>query len=408
MPVPILAPRAISFAAREDGKLYSVDLLSGAIEGSGAGLAQSAATSGTGSVVGEPVEIDGNGALLSQSAATVGTGSVSGEAGDNETRILAILDGREPHFTPSYPADPVTTREVTVTTASGFNTEAAVAGTRIIISASFSGSIQITADDIDVLMSNSATITGSLTLGPSSYVNRIRWTGGNFAGRFIGPRYRDALFDDVHFHVSSGPDYFHYIAVGNRIDRFAFLNSTFEVSGTFGSGDNWAMFVLSRSISDPHTDMFFLNSKSISTGLHTHRIMTVRNIIYADSAFNPDGASTGAGLRLHLGCENVWIKDSWVRGRMHINNVNSGDPAHVLNARFDALDMYMPADFGYLLDSPTSTPNTGEVRNSTFHHYAGAGSGTFSLAELTYGSGNSRVAWDASTVPDYSIIGAVR
>jgi len=70
--------------------------------------------------------------------------------------------------------------------------------------------------------------------------------------------------------------------------------------------------------------------------------------------------------------------------------------------------VYMPGDFGYMLDSPTSNPNTGEVRNSTFRHYAGAGSGTFSLAQLTYGSGNSRVAWDSSTVPDHSTVGAVR
>lgn len=335
--------------------------------------------------------------------------TTGGAAGTNAARISAILNGRSPHFAYSMPADPVTTREVTVTSATQFNTEAATAGTKININVSFAGNIQIAADDVDVVMSNDATITGNLTLGPSGYVNRIRWTGGNVLGRFIGPSYRDALFDDVYFHINTGPDYFHYIAMGNRIDRFAFLNSTFRVSGTSGSGDNWAFFILQRSAADPHSDLLFLNSKSLSTGLHAHRVQTVANQLYVDSAFNPDGTVSGAGLRIHLASEDVWIKDSWVRGNFHINEVSGSDGvAQVINALFDNLDRYAP-DAAYAFTAPLTVNNSGEVRNSRLHSALGVGDGTFTIGGgMVTGTGNDRVAWDGNAVPDYTVIGAQR
>jgi hypothetical protein len=317
--------------------------------------------------------------------------------GDNADRILAVLDGREPHFSYSMPADPVTTRDVTVTTASQFNSEAATAGTLIRVNSSFSGNVSITANDIDVVMSNSATITGNLTLGGGSFANRIRWTGGNISGLMQGVRYADALFDN--FQVTAEGNGAAPIDLNvpvSAVARVAFINTTFRVAG--GSSSNgWALYFAGG------TDLIFANIAVFSIG-QNNRFMASNRLLIVDSVFNPDGAS-GNGMRIHDASNNVWIKDCWSRGLFKLDATNTGDTGpSVTNALFDNYDRYDNVT-GYALHGSGAAwvnNNTGEVRNSSAY---GA---TFSAGHLTNGGGNTSESWDGSTVPDYSTVGASR
>ena len=326
--------------------------------------------------------------------------------GDNAARIEAILNGREPHFAYSTPADPVTTRQVTVTSASQFNSEAATNGTEITINSSFSGNVTITGNDIDVIMSNGATITGNLQLGSFSFRStRVRWTGGNISGRLLGNNFQDYLFDD--FYLDSGSGFNDLTAANQRFDRLAFINTTIRNTPS-GGGNDWALFVLQRP-TDQHRGIIFANFKIMSNGgLHAWRLQSVNDIMIVDSVGNPDGLAT-SGLRIHLNSTDVWIKDSWVRGNFHINEVSGSDGyPQVVNALFDNLDRYEGIGT-YAFFAPVTVNNSGEIRNSRHSSTAGAGSGTISAGGgITVGSGNDRVAWNGSTVPDYSNVGAIR
>lgn len=328
-----------------------------------------------------------------------------GEPGDNESRILAILNGREPHFGYSTPADPVTTRDVTVTSASQFNSEASTGAAIIRINSSFTGNITLRSD-CDVIMSNSATITGNLTLGSSgNRCSRARWTGGNISGRLVGDNFQDVLFDD--FYLNSGANFSDLTAAAQRFDRVAFLNTTIENNwpDQHHSG-GWALFILQRP-EDPHQGLIFGNFKVISNGLHAFRVQSTDDLMIVDSALNPTYGSQ-SGFRIHLNSRDVWVKDTWVAGRVHLNEVSANDGyPQVVNGRFDNMDVYDLGNLGpnYVLWESLSS---GVILNGQLHVATGAGDGTFSYGPYTNGGGNSRVAWDGVTLPDHSGIGAIR
>ena len=325
---------------------------------------------------------------------------------DNVYRIAALLNGRTPHFSYSTPADPVTTGEpVTVTSATEFNNAADDAGTRIWIPSSFTGNIQVTANDIDVTMANSATINGDLRLGNGSYINRLRWTGGN-VGRIVGDRFRDVLFDDVYalaysnvqdaiieHNFSSGWD-----GSGNpAFDRLAIINSTLELQGSPTQADNQKRWALHTSQSYEHTNLILANAKFLSNH-QTVRIQHVSGLLIVDSVFNPNGTAVN-GMRIHYGTNNVWIKDSWSRDLFKLDAAGAEAGPSVTNALFDNYDRY-DNDDNYAFHG--SMANTGEIRNSTFY------GGTLNYGPLENGGGNASSSWDGTTVPDYSTVGAIR
>jgi chitodextrinase len=345
-------------------------------------------------------------------------------SGTNGARISAILAGRSPHFAYNTPADPVITREETVTTATAFNAAAATSGTRIIVNTSFAGDVRIRANDIDVVMSNSATITGNLNIGDNGIVSRVRWTGGNLMGNIWAWRHHDLLIDDFYaLTTGSGSEDNHGFGKGaydqaTFFRRLAILNSTLQVRKSSSTdGTSWALYTpqntspLTSSLR--HEDFFFLNSKTICRGLHGHRIMSIRRAVYCDAVFSPDGESgsgiAGSCLRIHLGTDYVWIKDSWGRGNMPVGHVSTaGEGPHVQNAIFDNFDRYEQDDNYMFADQMGGYSNSGTVINSTLYTTAGASGSIGISGGVTIGSGCTRAAWDGVTVPDHSTVGAIR
>jgi hypothetical protein len=350
------------------------------------------------------------GVSSASAAGTVSRSVTTPVSGDNASRISAILAGRSPHFAYWTPADPIpnlANAAVTVTTADGFNAAAAVNGARIIINSSFSGSIRVGADDITVTMSNAATHTGTVSLGAISnstngtYINRLQWTGGNI-GQILGARYRDVLFDDVYalaysnvldalieHNFGAGWD-----GSGNPpFARLAIINSTLELQGHPSQSSGQMRWAFHSSPSYENQDLILANTKLLSNH-QNNRFQGINRFLVVDSVFNPNGNSVNA-MRVLAGCQNIWIRDSWSRSLFSMNVAS--------NLVFDNYDRYYDLD-QYV--NQAGGGNSGTVQNSAM--YWTGGSGPFSSISPLASSGNTREAWDGSTVPDYSNVGAIR
>ncbi len=81
-------------------------------------------------------------------------------------------------FQIAWPTAPNTNRQVSVSTADQFNAAAAIAGSRITIAQSFSGDLNVSASDIDVVAASGVQL-GRLVVNRG--VRRIRFTGGQFS-----------------------------------------------------------------------------------------------------------------------------------------------------------------------------------------------------------------------------------
>jgi len=297
-------------------------------------------------------------------------------------------------FAYSWPAPPVITRTVSVTTAAQFNAEAAIDGTLINITASFAGTKNVLGSDIDIVVANNTIdLTGDMAFGnQNTLVERVRWTGGNLFGTFRAVNTNDILFNDFYAESNGTLTVDLSQAAGRGFNRIAFINTTLRVINGSSASD-WAIFMQQSAGS---TDLIMANAKLFSTG-QNNRFQSVTNLILVDSVFNPDGASAN-GMRVHYESTNVFVADSWSRNLFKLDNSGPGDPGpSVLNATFDNYDRYYDS-----WAFQGSFPNTGVVRNSTLF------GGTISVSPLADGGGNSSLAWDGSTVPDYSGVGAIR
>jgi hypothetical protein len=237
-------------------------------------------------------------------------------SGDNADRINALLDD---YTLPSimtglqYPADPVTTTTHEVRT----NAELAAAvngdGRRVLIYGPSNGGLASynqfnpgTRNDLDIVMDNDATITGSAGWGWFSALRRIRWTGGNVNitsgtndGWFIWDA-EDVLFDNVRVYRTGGAG--HIMYPGNRTLRFSMINSTVEFTAS-GSGIYYAMFS-SGSIGS-RGDWVFCNNRFIGEGPSVRLMaMGLRTAIlgnYFSEFPNP------ASVRIHETNDKFWF-----------------------------------------------------------------------------------------------------
>ena len=317
---------------------------------------------------------------------------------NNQGRVDAVLSGRSPHFAFSYPADPVTTRDVTVNTASEFNTEAAVAGTRITVGSSFTGNVVIAANDIDVVMDNGLTISGNFQISAS--ISRIRWTGGNIGTMGIA-NCDDVLFDDLLVYsdsstaILSQPN--NMIGAFGTCNRVFCINSTFQLEHDPGTPSNLYQWAMNASgTTDPRaSDYFFGNCKFETIALgQNNRFQSLSKLMLVDCVMNPTHIS-GSGLRIHW-CEDVWIRDSWFEGQGNLTNTASSPSPTVANGLLDNVDGYNSFYATY------DGTNTGTIQNTTLF------GGTLSIGPFTDGGGNSSASWDGSTLPDSSGVGAIR
>lgn len=318
---------------------------------------------------------------------------------NNQQRVDTILNGRSPHFAFSYPADPVTTRQVTVNSASEFNTEAQVAGTQITVGSSFTGNINIPANDIDVLMDNSLTINGGLG-SFSAMGDRVRWTGGNIGSIEINGA-NDWLLGDVFVLADSSTRFLNYpqnrIGAAGICNRFFALNCTFRIESNPGDLAWWAMGVYGLGAGGARCDTVFFGNVLFDGNQYaqTTRTEGCNRYMAVDCVYSPNLAVSN-GARWHE-TTDLWLKDGWVNGQMLHSTTASSLPPSVTNALLDGFDSYNSGVW-----ASTDATNTGEIRNSTTY------GGSFSIPPYVDGGGNVQTTWDGVTLPDYSNVGAIR
>lgn len=353
--------------------------------------------------------------------------TTSAVASNNGTRINAILDN---YTLPAawsgsllYPADPITTKEITVNSAADFNLYAGqsapggAGGWLITIGSSFNGNLSIAADDIDVVMDNSFTIVGDLTMDTGSRVSRVRWTGGNIgAGNAQSWRpVSDVLFDDVVFFgridLDSRPD-----PIGST-HRVAFINSDITTVGsTSGEDIDFTFETVSRTSAGRHSDIILGNCKVLNQNNsptrfgYAERVVAVESYCWTDDGSFPTGAT---GFRFSSGSQNAFVagrsgKPFVMVERQHLNYILSGTGSTcITNGTYDNIEFYSQGNFFGL---HFSVPNTGTVSNVEWFSNIGAGE-TLSISPFTDGGGiQTSQAWDglASSLRSSAAYGAQR
>ncbi|MBX3707353.1 MAG: hypothetical protein KF911_12050 [Pseudomonadales bacterium] len=313
-------------------------------------------------------------------------------------------------FAFSWPDPPITQRTIEVTTIEQFRSAVQQSNARVLVAAgNYRGNLNVTGSDLDIVVSNNATITGVLVWGNglvSQRPARIRWTGGNLidGGMQLQP-IEDLLVNDFFIDnlASNSPEGIHNLTGLSGVqrqgwNRMAWINSTIRLRGGSSAG-GWAFYTSPNGGSD----LILANVKVQTTAGQNNRFMGVRNLIIVDSAFNPDGLSAN-GMRIHNSSSNVFMRDSIVRGIFKMDPVNQSDTGpQVINGTFLRVSRF-DATYGSFAFQGLS-PNSGSVRDSIV--YSGSGGGAPSVSPMT-GSGNRVLAWDGNTMPDYSHIGARR
>jgi hypothetical protein len=320
-------------------------------------------------------------------------------------------------FAYDWPTAPTTSNGTTnCTTMAEFQAAVQTSGyiVNFNVAGTYGGNIEITGSDLDIRVANDVFFDGGiLRWGDYQTVTRparVKWTGGNLinGGMVLDP-IDDLLVDDffVNNDADVSPENIHnmsgqvgpeYTGIGvvQGFNRVAFINSTIGLYDANPAG-GWT-WICNPNGTDTGSQggMILANVKLISDG-QNNRFLDHEGLIIVDCVFNPDNASTN-GMRLHAASNNVFIKDTTVVNFILMN----GTGAQATNCTVEGLTNYNP-----VLDTITqSASNTGSIADSTFYHSTGGSWG--GASPFTDLGGNSWQAWDGSTLPDFSAIGAVR
>ena len=320
-------------------------------------------------------------------------------AGDSRTPPTWVTDGSF-----NWPTEPTTTRSVTVTTMADLQARVAEDGWLITIPSAFgtqSGNVSVTGDNIDVVMSNSATINGDLSLGPSGSgrAQYHRWTGGNINGNVEWRRVDDVIIDDVYSDASGGAN-----QGGDGCSRVVLMNSTLEVNGP--TANNWALHNQTPTVGLCF-DWLIANCviAGAASGGQTHRLNGITRLIHVDSGFNPTGRTT-FGIRTHSENQYVWFADCIVCYQWN-GDANVGQSTEFAYAidrgMVERCDFY--GNSNAICNNGVWGPNNITIQNcNSFNTNNDTGSPAVSGAA---GSGNVGLAWNG-VAPGNGNMGAQR
>ena len=344
--------------------------------------------------------VDNAGNESTQSTVVTATTDTSASS-DNAARITAIMSGRTPPFAYNTPADPVTTQTINITAGDSAGLAAAVqtAGALINVPAgTYSASLTGWANDVDVVLDNAASITGTIDFGAAA---RVRLTGGNLniTGAAIGVAYNgasDILFDNVNATFTSmSNEGFSFRGLCNR---HAFLNCTLEING----GNSWLIHSRSNAAGgvdfSPY-DLIIANCRlnNNSTGA-AYRLNPVTRLITVDTLVN-DLVGLRTGIRFSA-AEDVYLANIIQVGQFHTNFTSTGGGTSpytwdVNRFTCENLDHYFNLQTFFYSD--TVSLGTATIADSVLHSSVGAGTGSPGLGFASDGGGNTQVAWDGST-----------
>jgi hypothetical protein len=309
-------------------------------------------------------------------------------------------------FDYDWPTAPTTTGTTNVTTIGQFQTAVATSGYIINVAAgTYTGNLDVTGSDLDIRISNSANITGNVVLGSAARSARVKITGGNFVDgmfKFYDSGtggIDDLLMDDVYINSDAtfSGDGHHEFTNGGGWSRHAWINCTVGIYNANSLG-GWCFYANMHGFPEQTTQgsCILANVKFISDA-QNNRMMQMEDLIIVDSVFNPDNASVN-GWRLAQGSNDVFMRDTTVVSSIQFNSGSA-------NTNVTLLRMTNYTPYGNTIVHGVYA-NTGSMTDSTFYHSTGGVAAD--PTPLTDGGGNQWLAWDHSTLPDFSAYGAVR
>lgn len=340
------------------------------------------------------VDTSGNastaGSSVSQTTASIGSGS-------NTARINALIGAYSVPFTVAYPSDPQNVGTV-VNVPSQMSLSAAVAlsNRTINVAAGSHGTVTVSGTDLDIICATGATCT------PTFSGTRIRWTGGDWTGRWFITGANDLLVDNVYSTFVTTGDSNEWQA-GNA-NRIAFINFTGDYQSNT-SGGGWAI----------HTNSNFVYSDIIIAGCYffnrfpgqCFRMNGLRRAVLADTYIGAYDNTNS--FRLHYSCNPIYIKNVIAIGQSaQWTPINNGDPIAILNGTIDGFTRYQTGNRpGWIANQSSS--NTGTVSNTTLYAEVVNGGAELDVSPMTAGSGNQKLLWSNSpTVPSPAPYGADR
>lgn len=307
------------------------------------------------------------------------------------------LSGFDVHFNVAWPIPPSTNSTINVPSDMSFASAVANSNVRVVVAPGYSGGGSSNwGNDVDVVMSNTATITSTVDFRDSQ---RIRWTGGNVSASLNADGFTDILINNLH--VQSSGIASNWSVTARPFQRLALINSTFTGGS---SGSTWGIYTRPTPGSQNHRDMIIANVVTRSTGYQAARLQAVDRLVVVDSVgLNPTGTDQ-SGWRMHYGCNQVYAKNIIGRGLFIIGPNASEAPGspQVIDAVFDNWHQYQTQAASQMFALHGTGSNTGVVRNSTLHWTNGAGS-LIGISPMIDDGTNDRVSWDGSTI-DYTVV----
>lgn len=317
----------------------------------------------------------------------------------------------------TWPTAPTTTTTVNVSTMAAWQAAVAQSGVLINVAAgSYVGDLNFTGNDIDIVMSNGATLFGAPHMNPgaNARISRLRWTGGNIRSgttQVVLRAVRDVLFNDVHF---TGAFILHRnTTLVASTERFAFMNSTLDGRE---SGQDHPFMVQQDAATPFHVDIILANTKFFGALNSATRLQQSLRITVFESYFAcvSGGGTLLTGFRISENTDSVFVggrdtKRTKITGRVHLNHIESlPGPYAVINSVWNGLDRYNTPDGGgaAFLNVPS---NTGTVSNMSTFMPTNVGSPPPGISPFTTGPNVTAVqAWDGTTLPDSAAYGAIR
>lgn len=318
-------------------------------------------------------------------------------------------------FSPAFARPPSTTGGTeNVTTIAEFQAAVALSNRIIQVAAgTYVGNLTITGSNLLILMSNSATLRGNVTIASGN--TRLHFRGGNY-GDLTTPclftlsgtngALSDILFDDV---VLEGV----WQATGNGvISRVTVINTTVDGDSQGDFALDGTFFASSNLPSARFNDWFLGNVKmdNRSAGNYVNRFQRMDRIMIVDSAMNM--LSTGhpgtvAGLRFGELTRRGHVENTLVGNRIYAALNSGGGIQQFEKVRFQNVERYTRGSATlWATRFAGNPPNDGVVNGCTVHSDVGGAGTSFALGDdLVTEDGNNLIV-SYSVLPDVSSYGA--
>lgn len=325
------------------------------------------------------------------------------------TGVPYDLTGVEVQFPITWPNAPNTSSVINVSTIAQFQAALRQSRVRVVVApGTYNGNVTIAGSDVDVAMSNAATLNGSITM---DQVRRIRWNGGNVDNNGAGMVWRavdDLLVNDLYM---DGAFELHRVSGGAGVRRFALLNSTIDAR----SNPNTQFTIYSHPPdgSVMHEDITIANAKLWNTTNCSTRLQKIARLAFISSASNVAlDTLDGCGVRIGIGSIDVFVGGSDAKRMLYVGlpmaNYTESSPYAFARSKWDRIDFYTAEDAPQAFRQ-LSVPNTGTVSNMNVYGTTSIGAAVIGISPLVAGPNISRVLpWDGRTLPDISRYGAQR